>query len=231
MPLGIRPVQCSGLFPLSTVPESSAFAWKKVREPAGGGAFWAGSLPDSLRSLRLRWRLRPSVDIEGGCVRRILLAIGCTVKRIAILAGAFNPVTRAHLALANAASGVVDEVVCVVPQVYPPKDLEEGLVSISACRCFGALWGAITEVERTDGGLFVEIAREMRVREPRSEIHFVCGRDAAERILHWDYGEAGFAKRMLEEFGLLNPGRGGKEFVAPSGLGRRVRPLRLDEVR
>ena len=127
--------------------------------------FWAGSLPDSLHSLRRRWRLRPSVDIAEGCARPILLAIGCTVKRIAILAGAFNPVTRAHLALANAASSVVDEVVCVVPRVYPHKDIEGASLEQRVEMLRRAL--GRYRVERTEGGLFVEIAREMRVREPR----------------------------------------------------------------
>lgn len=114
---------------------------------------------------------------------------------------------------------------CVVPRVYPHKDIEGASLQQRVEMLRRAL--GRYRVERTEGGLFVEIAREMRVREPDSEIHFVCGRDAAERILHWDYGEAGFAQRMLEEFGLLVAARQG-EFVAPAGLEGRVVPLRLE---
>jgi nicotinate-nucleotide adenylyltransferase len=144
-------------------------------------------------------------------------------KRIAILAGAFNPLTRAHLALAQAASSVVDEVVCVVPRVYPHKQfegagLEQRLAMLAQTRY---------RVETTDGGLFIDIAREIRAREPESEIVFVCGRDAAERILNWHYGEPGFAERMLQEFGLLVAARQG-EFTVPEPFLQSVIPLHLN---
>jgi nicotinate-nucleotide adenylyltransferase len=155
----------------------------------------------------------------------ILSAIGCTVKRIAILAGAFNPVTRAHVALADAARSVVDEVLCVIPSVYPHKELEGASLDQRVEMLRRALEHC--RVERTEGGLFIEIAREIRLREPDSELYFVCGRDAAERILNWDYGEEGFAERMLEEFALLVAARQG-EFVVPPHLKDRVVPIQLD---
>jgi nicotinate-nucleotide adenylyltransferase len=145
--------------------------------------------------------------------------------KIAILAGAFNPLTRAHIALANAASGWADQVLCVVPRVYPHKEfegarLEQRLAMLRRMR------GSF-KVEMTDGGLFIEIARELRLKHPDSELFFLCGRDAAERILNWDYGEAGFAERMLEEFGLLVAARQG-EFAVPDRFKHRVLPVRLD---
>ena len=82
-------------------------------------------------------------------------------------------------------------------------------------------------IEVTGGGLFIDIARELRLKHPDSELSFVCGRDAAERILNWDYGEAGFAERMLEEFGLLVAARQG-EFTAPEPFKHRVVPIRLE---
>src|SRR5438874_2430151 len=45
-------------------------------------------------------------------------------RRIGVLAGAFNPVTRAHLALLESARDFTDELVCVVPRVYPHKTFE-----------------------------------------------------------------------------------------------------------
>jgi nicotinic acid mononucleotide adenylyltransferase len=82
-------------------------------------------------------------------------------------------------------------------------------------------------VETTNGGLFIAIAREVREREPDAEIHFVCGRDAAERVLTWDYGEPGFADRMLKEFSLFVAARKG-EFVTPERFEGRVVPIQLE---
>jgi len=146
-------------------------------------------------------------------------------RRIAILAGAFNPLTRAHVALASAASGVTDQVLCVVPRIFPHKELEgatleQRLEMLRRAR-------AAFQVEVTQGGLFIEIAREVRLKHPDSELSFVCGRDAAERILNWDYGEAGFAERMLQEFGLLVASRQGK-FAVPEPFQHRVFPIRLE---
>jgi nicotinate-nucleotide adenylyltransferase len=144
-------------------------------------------------------------------------------KHIGILAGAFNPVTRAHLALAEAARGVVDEVVCVVPRAYPHKhfhgaSLEDRIAMLKLA--------GLHRVEITDGGLFIGIARELR--EADAEMSFICGRDAAERIIHWDYGEPGAIEKMLEEFSLLVAERGGT-YQAPVHLRHRVHRLSLDE--
>jgi cytidyltransferase-like protein len=43
---------------------------------------------------------------------------------VAILAGAFNPPTAAHLALADTALSVVDEVLLAIPQSFPHKTFE-----------------------------------------------------------------------------------------------------------
>ena len=126
--------------------------------------------------------------------------------RIGILAGAFNPVTKAHLALAAAARSVVDQVVCVVPRSYPHKEfhgaaLEQRLEMLHRA--------GSDRVEVAQGGLFIDIARELKPRLGAAELYFVCGRDAAERILNWDYGEPGAIERFLEEFQLLVAARQG----------------------
>jgi nicotinate-nucleotide adenylyltransferase len=144
-------------------------------------------------------------------------------KRIAILAGAFNPLTRAHIALARAASLVADEMVWVVPRVLPHKQIEGARLD----QRVEMLHRTPYRVETTKGGLFIEIAREIKAQGPHSEIYFVCGRDAAERILNWDYGESGFAQRMMQEFGLLVAARQG-EFVAPEPFRRHVIPILLN---
>lgn len=144
-------------------------------------------------------------------------------KRIGVLAGAFNPVTRAHLALAEAAGKVVDEVICVVPRIYPHKHfhgagLEDRIEMLK-------LAGGRYRVELVEGGLFIDIARELQ--QPGAEICFICGTDAAKRVIDWDYGEAGAIEKMLAEFSILVAGRGGT-YQAPPHLRHRVHPLELD---
>jgi nicotinate-nucleotide adenylyltransferase len=144
--------------------------------------------------------------------------------KLGILAGAFNPVTNAHMALADAAGSVVDEVVCVVPRSYPHKELHGATLEerIEMLRRAGGRHS----VEVADGGLFIDIARELQSRRPPSEIYFICGRDAAERILNWDYGEAGAIDRILKEFQLLVAARQG-ELVPLPDFSHRVHSLPL----
>ena len=147
-----------------------------------------------------------------------------TGKRIGVLAGAFNPVTCAHLALINAALEDVDEAVCVVPRVYPHKEFYGAALQdrLEMLRLAGGRY----RVEVTERGLFIDIARELRRTDPGAEIHFICGRDAAERIVTWDYGEPGAVERMFQEFHLLVAGRHGA-YVPPEHLRPRVHPLPL----
>ncbi len=145
-------------------------------------------------------------------------------RTIAVLAGAFNPLTRAHLALVDAGLKVADEVLCVAPRTYPHKSFEGAGFEdrLSMLRQAKGRY----EVVVTEGGLFIDIARELRRTRPEAEIHFLCGRDAAERVLTWDYGTAGAVERMLEEFGLLVAARQG-EFTPPEHLRSRIRALPL----
>lgn len=147
------------------------------------------------------------------------------MKRIGVLAGAFNPVTRAHLALVDAARARVDEVVCVVPRAYPHKEfhgasLEDRLQMLRRA-------SDRYRVHVTEGGLFIDIARELRQADPDAELLFICGRDAAERIVNWDYGEHGAIERLMEEFQLLVASRQGA-YHPPAHLNGRVRALDLD---
>ncbi len=145
------------------------------------------------------------------------------MKRIGVLAGAFNPVTRAHLALAEAAGTIVDEVVCVVPRVYPHKDFHGASLEdrIEMLKLAGG-----HRVEVVESGLFIDIARELR--QPDAEISFICGRDAAQRVIDWDYGEAGAIEKILDEFSLLVAEREGT-YEAPAHLRHRVHRLELDK--
>lgn len=145
-----------------------------------------------------------------------------------MLAGGFNPATRAHVALAEAAARVVDEVLCVVPKIYPHKPfhgatLEERIAMLRAASGDPARFG----IGVSEGGLFADIAEECREAFGEDvEVQFVCGRDAAERIVTWDYGSPEAIERMMERFSLLVADRGG-EWVPPPSLAHRIAPLRL----
>lgn len=149
--------------------------------------------------------------------------------RIGILAGAFNPVTVAHLALAQAALARVDEVVFVLPRSFPRKEYTgAGFESRAALILALATGSPFFSVAAADGGLFIEIARECRAAYGGGvRVSMLCGRDAAERIVHWDYGVPGAIEDMLEEFDLLVAARRG-EYTPPSRLAHAIGRLELD---
>ena len=137
--------------------------------------------------------------------------------RLGVFPGTFNPVTNAHLALAEAAIQVLDHVVLVLPMQFPHKavsgaSLDERLDML----------GQVVEnnprlsIATTEGGLYWDIAREFRAALGAGlEVVFVCGRDAAERIVTWDYGSPGAAAAMRREFRLLVAARGGPYHPPP----------------
>lgn len=147
------------------------------------------------------------------------------MKRIGVLAGAFNPVTRAHLALLDAASAKVDELICVVPRAYPHKEFHGATLDerVQMLRRASDRY----RVQVTDGGLFLDIARELRHENPGAQIWFICGRDAAERIVTWDYGPDIDVERVLNEFQLLVAARQGA-YDPPEHVRARVHALALD---
>ncbi|MGD0580174.1 MAG: hypothetical protein ABSC08_14735, partial [Bryobacteraceae bacterium] len=84
-------------------------------------------------------------------------------RRVALLPGAWNPPTRAHLALAEAALQFAPEVMLALPGVFPHKGFAEAgfdtrlewLLSLAASRDW-------LGVAAGGNGLFVELARELR---------------------------------------------------------------------
>jgi len=131
-------------------------------------------------------------------------------RTVGVVAGSFNPPTIAHEELVYAAGFHVDEVVCVVPGVLPHKEyfgatLEQRLEMLASVELL-----ALCSIASTEKGLFIDIARECHEHfGPEVRLSFVCGRDAAERILTWDYGRPGAVEEMLREFELLVAPRGG----------------------
>lgn len=147
-------------------------------------------------------------------------------ERIAILAGSFNPPTVAHLAIAEAALQMVDHVLLVLPRTLPHKhydgvsfDQRLSMLRIVADRRMGMTTAV------SDCGLYFEIAEEAQELFPSAELHLLCGRDAAERIVGWNYGEAGVVHRMLQQFRLLVAPREGA-YQPPQDLEHAVRHLR-----
>jgi len=144
---------------------------------------------------------------------------------LGILAGSFNPPTIAHLELARAASAHVDEILFVVPREFPHKEyfgatLRERLEMLDSMGLQSPYSLGIS-----DRGLFIDIARELRPHcASDSDLYFICGRDAAERILTWDYGQPGVVEEMMREFGLLVAERGGR-LHAPADFRHRIREL------
>lgn len=148
-------------------------------------------------------------------------------RTVGILPGSFHPVTRAHAALARAGLEMVDTVIFAMPRRFPHKSyddvgLEERIEIVQA---------AVADEPRfavaiTDGGLFIEMAREARLRFPGADVWIMCGRDAAERICSWSYSGLPIAEQ-LREYGLLVAARQG-DFAAPEHLAARVRPLDIE---
>ena len=145
-------------------------------------------------------------------------------RRVGIIAGAFNPVTRAHIALAEAARAHVDEIVFTIPREFPHKefagaDLHQRIEMLQLA--------AEHRVAITEGGLYIDMAREIRQsRGEHCDMFVICGRDAADRIVTWEYDSPDALRRMFEEFQLLVANRQGI-YVPPEGLQSRVHSLEL----
>ncbi|MEO7652501.1 MAG: hypothetical protein ABIZ80_18715 [Bryobacteraceae bacterium] len=149
-----------------------------------------------------------------------------TPAALAILPGAFNPLTRAHMAMAEAALAHADEVLFILPRIFPHKSYDIGA-------SFDERLSHLREAARdqrysiatTDRGLFIDIAAECRDYYPKdTRLLFVCGRDAAERIVNWDYGRPGAIEEQLREYELLVASREG-DYIPPEALRSRVHAL------
>jgi nicotinate-nucleotide adenylyltransferase len=147
-------------------------------------------------------------------------------ERLAILPGTYHPVTRAHLALAEAALEHTDEVLFAMPRELPHKCYE----GVDLPTRLELLRKAFAGADRfsigvTQRGLFLDIARECRTAYGNNvDLWLLCGRDAAERIVSWDYRDAPAIEEQLREFGLLVADRDGP-FVPPPSLQDRMRRL------
>ncbi len=150
------------------------------------------------------------------------------VRRLGILPGTFNPVTVAHLELARSGLESLDEIVFVLPRAFPHKTY----AGASFSERVEMLSHAVRREPRfsiagSEGGLFVEIARECRAAYgSHTSLTFLCGSDAAERIAGWDYGDPNALQVMLGDFRLLVAHRGG-EYTPPPHLTTAIHTVRL----
>lgn len=148
---------------------------------------------------------------------------------LALYSGAFNPPTVAHVELARLALEVVDEVLFVLPRVFPHKAWEGAGFDLR----LRWLQAALRDQERcsiaaTEQGLFLEIAQAARQAYGENvRLSVLVGRDAAERIAGWDYGDLPPFPQQLETFDLLVASRGG-EYQAPDAVRDKVRRLPLE---
>ncbi|MGO9240318.1 MAG: hypothetical protein ACLQBJ_05860 [Bryobacteraceae bacterium] len=150
-------------------------------------------------------------------------------REVALLAGAWNPPTRAHMALAEAARRFAPEVLLALPQALPHKAFEGPdyatrlgwLLKLAESReWMGVAAGG--------SGLFVDLARGLRAADPRTErIYIVCGGDAAQRFLGWDYTGGASVEEQLKEFDLLVAPRGA-DFEPPARFRAAVHRLELE---
>lgn len=146
--------------------------------------------------------------------------------RLGILPGSFNPPTRAHLGLAEAALAEMDAVVLVLPRNFPHKNYADAdftqrtaMLRVAASR-HPRLSAAVS-----DGGMFLEIVQECRAAYGKhAQLALLCGRDAAERFVNWDYGDPHAVDRMLESFHLRVASRQGP-YEPPARLRHAIRTL------
>ena len=147
--------------------------------------------------------------------------------RIAILAGSFNPPTIAHMELLRAGGAESDETICVLPTEFPHKDYSGATLALrlEMLRVAIVTLDVRCSIATSNKGLFIDIARECRsLFGPSAAISLLCGMDAAERILTWNYERAEVVEEMLDEFELL-VGPRGSVYHPPAHLVRRIRPL------
>ena len=143
--------------------------------------------------------------------------------RVGLVPGSYNPPTNAHRALLEAALEHVDEAVAVLPRAFPHKSYD-GASLEDRIRMLELMSPEPYSIAISEGGLFIEMCEEFQVEAGPAEVSIACGRDAAERILSWDYADPEALDRMFASFRLLVAARQG-EFNPPLRFRDRVRSL------
>jgi len=135
--------------------------------------------------------------------------------RLGVLAGTFNPVTCAHLSLAEQARTqfALAEVLFVLPEQLPHRQPDEAsledrlaMLALALTPCPYFSLAVCTH------GLFIDIARALVPHYPQgTRFFFLLGADAADRILLWDYPDReATLTEMFARFDLVIARRAGK---------------------
>ena len=130
-----------------------------------------------------------------------------------VLGGTFNPVTRAHLKLAETAQQQFNlgEVLFLLPEALPHRAPEEASLE----ERLALLDAAVAPYDRFSlgvctHGLLLEMAQAVAPHYPaNAKLYFLLGSDAGTRILRWEYGDtARTLKEMFARFDLVVASRG-----------------------
>ena len=135
--------------------------------------------------------------------------------RLGVLGSAYNPITRAHLLLARYSREQCNlhEVILVLAKILPNKPLVETSIEqrLEMMR-LGTAGLSYISLGVCTHGLFLDICTALQeIYAGESEIFFITGRDAAERILSWPYTDPALAlAQMFTAFQFLIFQREGK---------------------
>ena len=120
---------------------------------------------------------------------------------LGILGGAYNPITSAHLAIADTVVRTfgLHEVLFLLPEVPPHKSIfGASLEQRLAMMQLAAEDRPYAAVGLSTHGLFLDMYQGLLgVYPPHTDVFFLTGRDAAERILTWKYDDAETALRQM----------------------------------
>ena len=145
---------------------------------------------------------------------------------LGVLGGLFNPITKAHLALAEKARHEfsLDEVVFVLPEIPPHKEF----FGASPADRLAMMELALADDKQFSAGLsthglFLDIHRGLeKVYPTGTKVYFITGTDAAERILAWQYTDRAHALAdMFGRFELIVAHRGSAFQIPPDPLAQR----------
>lgn len=168
---------------------------------------------------------RPTYDDGMEFLRRVQPA----ARSAALFPGAWNPPTVAHLAIARRALEHADEVIFTIPNEFPHKPWQGAPRETRLdWLCALAADEPRFSVALTSGGLFLDMARELRDAGHTGDVYVVCGGDAAERAVEWDYGPDAPIESQLGEYAMLVAPRPAL-YMPPTHLRGQIVTLSLPE--
>jgi nicotinate-nucleotide adenylyltransferase len=158
----------------------------------------------------------PSLLLDKGCpskaqiprldlIIRAQTSISKSSGRLGVLGGGYDPITRAHMLLAQSAVEQFDlhEVIFVLSRTPPHKSLFGASIKqrLEMMR-IGITGVPYISVGFCTHGLFLEICTALQPVYPHNpELFFITGRDAADRLFSWPYANP--AEAIEQMFGAI----------------------------